>query len=553
MINKQDNDSVITETTKVVSIPYPEIPDLEVCHILGKGGSGTVYMGRQPFLQRDVAIKVLNVTNGAIDDDFVKRFHREAQILAGLLHPNIVSCFQAGVTKTTTDFPQSPFLAMEFIDGPSLQTWIHQQGKVNELIALSIIEKIADALHYAHKKNIIHRDIKAENILLKPVEYPGENEQEFNYIPKLADLGIARSTQSNRDNNLTIVGTMIGTPSSMAPEQFNDPDNVDFKADIYGLGCVLFHLVTGEKPYKDFNLTEMVIKKNSHEALDPLDINPRLNKKVAKLVTAMMAADKEQRPESYAELILQCRHISHALKNDDGKTKSSKAVFYLIPVIIISLGFMYFTYPKLFTHNQTPEIIADTGKRSEVQPALKETTEQPEDTSIVEAAEVTPAVENNSEEATDAIQKTTDSSTFTNLLQIHYSDKEEQFLTPGELFKLKITTQHDAHIYCYFENQNSEVMRFFPNRFMTQSLISSQQTLILPAEDEFDLNASIDGVNERIACFSSPNDIFNVLDQSVTGTDFEVLSLTSLEQVKEFFYQDKTIMVNDVFFTIYVQ
>ncbi|MCW8932008.1 MAG: serine/threonine protein kinase, partial [Gammaproteobacteria bacterium] len=353
MSHKQEEKKASEGKTEVFSLSYPEIPDLEVFSVLGKGGSGTVYKGQQPFLKRDVAIKVLNVTHGAINEEFVERFHREAQILADLIHPNIVSCFQAGMTTEASNYPISPYIVMEFVEGPSLQDWIKKVGVVDQITALSIIEKVASALDYAFRKSIIHRDIKAENILLKPLNTNNSLDSEFDFVPKLADLGIARSTQKDKKSNLTVVGTMIGTPSAMAPEQFNDPDNVDFKADIYGLGCVLFHMVTGTKPYEGYNLTEMVISKNSSEVLNPKEINSKLNKKIVNLILSLMAVDKNDRPSSYENLMQQCQTVRLALnKKNNIKIHSSekKILKWGIMISVFSLliaALVYSLGPKL--------------------------------------------------------------------------------------------------------------------------------------------------------------------------------------------------------------
>jgi serine/threonine protein kinase len=539
MHKEQGNEPLSSGKTEIISMSYPDIPELDISQILGKGGSGTVYKGRQPFLKRDVAIKVLNVTNGVINEDFVDRFHREAQILAGLIHPHIVSCFQAGMTNASEAYPISPYLAMEFIDGPSLEQWIDKEGIVGQVVALDVIEKIAGALDYAHNKSIIHRDIKAENILLKPkdnslTQSSIDTKTEFDYIPMLADLGIARSTNLDRSDTLTMVGTMIGTPSSMAPEQFNEPDHVDFKADIYGLGCVLFHMVTGKKPYAGNNLTEMVISKNSADVLDPNKINSGLNKKIVKLIYSMMAVQKSERPDSYADLIQQCQFIASELgKKNKQKTKKKSSLLkgkwiYIMSTIGISVSvIIYFLLPMFSVSEIFP------GKKNHLAfESMIPIVSLPEQKSLDRTRGISIIVKN--------------------FLKIQYADKNDEFLAPGESFNVVIETQQNAHIYCYFENQQGEISRFFPNRFNSESYVLRSKPLVLPGDYPFKLFASEDGISERVACFSSAEDVLDNLPAKVIGVDFETLPVQSLEQVKDIYLRYSDSEITDTVFDIRV-
>lgn len=559
--SSSSNDISDVEKTEIVEIHYPKIPDLEFSGILGQGGSGTVYKGRQPFLKRNVAIKILNVNN-VMDDDFVDRFHREAQILANLIHPHIVTCFVAGMTSADEHLKASPYLVMEYVSGPSLQAWIHKNKTIDAITALSIIEKIADALAYADKKHIIHRDIKAENILLKPDESQHNNStQEF--VPKLADLGIARSTQPDASNNLTLVGTMIGTPSSMAPEQFNDPDGVDFKVDIYGLGCVLFHMVTGKKPYDGLNLTEMVIQKNAHEPLNPRDINSNVDKSIAQLIMTMMATNKSERPDSYQQLIEKCQFIAKKLDNKNSPTtKKPSKWLMMISVLLLTITIATIMASAYFYYvSEQAKKIVEVKKTYPTQQTSKT-----KNTQLVETEQLNDSIKTN--EPTKNIKKDTKPKQLTtqvsnielnkpnnvkkvleNRINIQYVDKTKALLSPGEAFSLSVSLQQDAYLYCFFENQEHEIIRFFPNRFSLNPFVSKDSPLVLPHNDEFELNASKQAISERIACFATPS---SHLPKEVQGVDFEVMNVQSLEQIKDFFAQDEHVTVN-YFFTIKVQ
>jgi serine/threonine protein kinase len=211
-------------------------PHLEVLSFIGAGGMGAVYKARQPQLDRFVALKLLTV-NPSDDARFAERFQREAQALARLSHPHIVTIHDFGKAG------EFYFLLMEYVDGVNLrQATIG--GRFTPEQALAIVPPICDALQYAHERGIVHRDIKPENLLL-------DREGRL----KIADFGIARilgvsdSTLAHtlQPNDLTQADA-LGTPSYMAPEQKEAPQRVDRRADIYSLGVVFYEMLTGELP-----------------------------------------------------------------------------------------------------------------------------------------------------------------------------------------------------------------------------------------------------------------------------------------------------------------
>jgi tRNA A-37 threonylcarbamoyl transferase component Bud32/peroxiredoxin/Leucine-rich repeat (LRR) protein/multidrug resistance efflux pump len=220
-------------------------PHLEVIEMVGRGGMGAVYKARQKKLDRLVALKILPPGIGD-DRAFADRFVREAKALAKLNHPNIVTLYE---------FDQADglyYFMMEFVDGVNLRQLL-QAGRLAPREALAIVPQICDALQYAHDQGIVHRDIKPENILL---DRKGR--------VKVADFGVARlmgvDSLSPSDGergeplsasvSLTESGKVMGTPQYMAPEQKNNPTEVDHRADIYSLGVVFYQMLTGELPGK---------------------------------------------------------------------------------------------------------------------------------------------------------------------------------------------------------------------------------------------------------------------------------------------------------------
>lgn len=208
-------------------------PSLEIIGLAGHGGMGAVYKVRQPQMARYAALKFLFPEKQS-SPQFAERFEREARTLAALSHPNIVTVYDFG--KVNGRF----YLLMEFVDGLTLRE-LFRARKLSPVEAVGIVPKICDALQYAHDQGVVHRDIKPENILL---DKTGQ--------VKIADFGIAKML--NLPGNLSLTGTMdvVGTPLYMAPEQIENPQIVDSRADIYSLGVVFYEMLTGELPLGKF-------------------------------------------------------------------------------------------------------------------------------------------------------------------------------------------------------------------------------------------------------------------------------------------------------------
>ena len=272
----------------------PELPGVTLLGEIARGGMGVVYSGRQDFLDRKVAVKFLSVELGG--ESFQKRFQREAKILAGISHPNIVACHMAG----TTSDGQS-YLVMEFINGPSLKAWIGSHGPVAPMASLRLVRAVGQALGHAHLSEIIHRDVKPENILLEPVTSTALDIN-FPYTPKLVDLGLARMTHEQVGAGLTSPGSVMGTPTTMSPEQFDDPDSVDFRSDIYGLGCVLYEMLVGKPAFRDGKLSDIIVRKRQPVAPNPCEESPLLPAALGAFVQRMLASDRLDRPDSYKQL-----------------------------------------------------------------------------------------------------------------------------------------------------------------------------------------------------------------------------------------------------------
>lgn len=211
----------------------PLFPQLELLELIGWGGMGAVYKARQPKLNRFIALKVLT-QKPHTDGRFAERFQQEAQALARMGHPNIVTVYDFG------EAGGHYFLLMEYIDGLNLRQ-LEQSRRLAPAEALAIVPPICDALQYAHSCGVVHRDIKPENILLDKAGRV-----------KIADFGIAKILSAEPGIPLTGAGQRVGTPHYMAPEQIERPADVDHRADIYSLGVVFYEMLTGELPLGRF-------------------------------------------------------------------------------------------------------------------------------------------------------------------------------------------------------------------------------------------------------------------------------------------------------------
>jgi tRNA A-37 threonylcarbamoyl transferase component Bud32 len=216
----------------------PHFPQLEILECLGRGGMGVVYKARQKTLNRFVALKLL-APERVREAKFAERFTREAQALAALNHPNIV---------TIHDFGQAGgfyFLLMEFVDGVNLRQLLRTR-KFTPEEALAIVPPLCDALQFAHDRGIVHRDIKPENLLL---DKEGRVKvADFGIAKMLGEEGRAASPLAAASQNDNTTQSTVGTPGYSAPEQTTDPQRVDSRADIYSLGVVFYEMLTGELP-----------------------------------------------------------------------------------------------------------------------------------------------------------------------------------------------------------------------------------------------------------------------------------------------------------------
>ena len=213
---------------------------------IGEGGMGAVYLATQLSLGRHVAVKVLK-TDGAPDADAVRRFQRETDVISRLQHPNIVQVVDAGTAEDGT-----LFIAMEHLEGETVRTALRRGGPFSIMRALGVAADVCRALLAAHKAGVVHRDLKAENVMLLRVEGHGEH-------AKVLDFGVAKLTAGSLAPPVTGEGLVAGTPGSIAPEQLLGKSD-DPRSDLYALGVLLFEMISGEQPFVSSNSMELMVR-----------------------------------------------------------------------------------------------------------------------------------------------------------------------------------------------------------------------------------------------------------------------------------------------------
>jgi serine/threonine protein kinase len=258
---------------------------------LGEGGMGTVYLAEHGVLGVRVAIKVLR-SELSRDREIVTRFLNEARAASAIRHPAIVEILDFGVSADA-----GAYIVMEQLAGETLHARRHRLGRLDPARALVLVRQIAGGLAAAHERGVVHRDLKPENVFLVPDPEVVGGER-----IKLLDFGIAKLL-GHGDASLTSTGTVLGTPTYMAPEQCRGSDAVDARADLYALGCVLHELVCGRPPFIADGAGDVIAHHLYFEPTPVRELDPTLPEGVERIVSWLLCKDPRDRPQSARALI----------------------------------------------------------------------------------------------------------------------------------------------------------------------------------------------------------------------------------------------------------
>jgi serine/threonine-protein kinase len=281
---------------------------LETC--VGRGGMGAVYRAKHVHLNRPFAIKTVLPEFASRDPQAKERFLQEAQTAAAILHPNVVAITDFGVT---TD--KLFYYVMEYIEGKSLSEILRKDGALPPERVYKIFRQVLAGVGAAHRLHMVHRDLKPSNIMLTSVtnpqddfkiliplnDEPEETKKTDNEIAKVVDFGLARFVNNPMRNSELQEGGLVGSPLYMSPEQCEESTNVDERSDIYSLGIILFHMLTGEAPFKGTSLSSIISAHLLKNPPPPRSIKPEIPEKLEKVVLKSLAKKPNLRYQSIAE------------------------------------------------------------------------------------------------------------------------------------------------------------------------------------------------------------------------------------------------------------
>ena len=258
----------------------------EIGDRLGSGGMSNVYKATDLTLERTVAVKIL-AEHLSDDERFVARFRREALAVAKLIHPNIVQVYDTGVDD------HRHYIVMEYVEGRSGAQILQRQGPIGPETAAEVGAQACAGLDYAHRRGIIHRDVKPGNLMIVGGPVGGGE-----MTVKLTDFGIARALEQTR---ITQVGSVVGTAAYLAPEQVRGEEATP-ATDVYALGVVLYQFLTGRLPYEGSSLAELAVRQQNEKPLPPSTYNDDVPEPLGSAVLRALEGDPNRRYASSSAL-----------------------------------------------------------------------------------------------------------------------------------------------------------------------------------------------------------------------------------------------------------
>ena len=243
----------------------------EIVGELGRGAMGVVYKAQDPNIGRTVALKTMRLdVHGTDQEEILRRFKHEAKLAGVMNHPSVVTIYDAGEDQGVF------YIAMEFCEGVTLQALLHQQRVIPPQMMVEISRQICPAMDYAHKRGVIHRDVKPANIML--TAQGGA---------KIMDFGIAKA-----EGGMTSAGQVLGTPAYMSPEQVRGKV-LDGRSDLFSYGVCLYEMVTGEKPFIGQNVTTIIYKIMNESPVPPRDLDITIHPGISAIISKALAKNPD--------------------------------------------------------------------------------------------------------------------------------------------------------------------------------------------------------------------------------------------------------------------
>jgi eukaryotic-like serine/threonine-protein kinase len=292
--------------TKFTLGPY------HIVNAIGKGGMGHVFKAEHKLLGRIEAIKVLPKTKST--PEAVAAFQREIRAQAQLDHPNLVRISYADFEGDTY------FFVTEYVPGTDLRRLVRRNGPLPYSVAATIVSQAAEALHYAHRRGLVHRDVKPGNLLVTPDGHT-----------KITDLGLAWFLMDDIDGNISGKRqSLVGTADYLAPESIRHPDRILPVSDIYSLGCTLYYAVTGKVPFPGGNTADKIRRHLDETPLNPLHFNPELPEAFRDAIASMMHKDPDRRTPTAAAVVELLRPWADAgaTREMAGASPTASGIFY---------------------------------------------------------------------------------------------------------------------------------------------------------------------------------------------------------------------------------
>ncbi len=288
-LNQQTGEADQPSPTELFGIPISPLQGrYEFITVIGAGGAGVIYKAKQKPLGRPVAVKMIH--SHLVNVTALKRFLQEAKTISTMHHPNIISVHDFGVSEDN-----QPYMVMDYVEGTTLSDYIKKEGALEPEFAVNLAMQICDGLSHAHSHNVLHRDLKPNNVMLVPLA-AGEHHL------RVLDFGLAKLfAEDEQADHLTKTGETVGTPAYMSPEQVMGK-KLSPRSDIYSLGCLMYHCLTGFVPFGGATKMETMLKQLNDPPPPFSEYDVDVSERLEELVMQLLSKDPAGRPESMAQV-----------------------------------------------------------------------------------------------------------------------------------------------------------------------------------------------------------------------------------------------------------